>query len=453
MISTPAKAELNLRLCTQYQVGTMGVMEFAAEDRPVCLSAPPIAVLIAATSSAGLLCTGWLWGLLLMATLPIESTHLLSTPVAAITTVGTGVLAGRVVAALTHRRTLASALALAIVAMVDVGVGPVAGPLIPFVSPTWLFRAMLGMFAGCAAVPRSGSALLSQAALRRSRSIVAASVVLVSLNGVGPASAWIASVRRKHPTATMQQTHGVDLVVDTHQWLANQAVEILRGDSKTAIVRFLDSPDPSAPVATSGTPGRHETYRWRLLRGAGDADGSLYPQIPDHFHNWWTHGGRRWIGGSSAASNAELAFANAEQAWKAGDRGTAMHWLGATVHLTTDACVPQHQFFMINVYHHQFEEWVRSHQRELAVDRGGIYRADFRQYSGHGGTDWSSSHPRGWVDECAHRAAGQLQAATHSNATVSQPSDAQWLTATHIGDTQRLAAGLVAFFFEQVQGP
>lgn len=365
-----------------------------------------------------------------------------------------GVLSGLVIRTLTTNCLLAGGLAIGGVVLVAVGVGPIAGPLVPFMSAGWILGTASGVVLGIAPQGKERARIRSRSV--RHRFAAAAAVVgglAVVAAGFEPANAWIASARLKRPTVTMNRTHGVDLVVDTHQWLANRGVEILRNDSKTSIVDFLDSPDPSAPIATTGTPGTHESYRWRLLMGASDADGSLYPQIPDHFHNWWTHAGRQWIGGSSAASNAEIAFSNAKVAWNQGDKAKAMHWLGATVHLTTDICVPQHQFFMVNVYHHQFEVWVRRNQSALAVDSGGIYRADFRERTAHGGTDWSSAHPRGWVDECAHRSAAMLQASTHSNATVSKASDPQWLTAPLISDAQRISAGLIAFFFDEVHGP
>ena len=282
-------------------------------------------------------------------------------------------------------------------------------------------------------------------------SMCAAAVIVVAAS---PAHAWIAGARLKTPTATQIRTHGVDLVIDTHQWIANQAVEILAGDGRADIVALLDAQDPTAPEAldpATGVPmGRRETYRWRLLLGARDADGVLYRQIPDHFFNFWTHHGRSWILGGSAAIGAEKAFATAARAWRSGDQSTAIYWLGAAIHLVTDACVPQHQFFAVNPYHHQYELWVQQHQPQLAVNSGGIYQDQFRVNEGHGGEAWSSTHPRGWVDECAHRAVQQLRAASHPNTSVDQPNDPRLLTTGHIADTQRLAAGFIAFFFDEV---
>lgn len=94
------------------------------------------------------------------------------------------------------------------------------------------------------------------------------------------------------------------------------------------------------------------------------------------------------------------------------------------------------------------------HQGELGVDRGGIYAAQCRVGDAHGGDAWSSAHPRGWVDECAHRAARNVQAATHPNgSTDSSPSDPRWRTAPHIADAQRLTAGFIKLFFDRVGAP
>jgi hypothetical protein len=178
----------------------------------------------------------------------------------------------------------------------------------------------------------------------------------------------------------------------------------------------------------------------------------LFSKVPDHLHNFWTHHGRKWIFGKSAASYAEQAFATATTAWRANDRANAMYWFGAALHLVTDACVPQHNWFGVGYYHHDYELWVLQHQSQLGVDRGGIYQEDFRVRDAHGGPAWTSSYPRGWVDECAHRSAGVMREAMHAASTPSTLSDPQWATADHVGNTQRIAAGFVRFFFDEVGG-
>jgi hypothetical protein len=289
------------------------------------------------------------------------------------------------------------------------------------------------------------------------RTLAVGAAPLLVLAVAQPAEAWIASASLTTPTDTMVRSNDVDLSVDTHQWLARQAMTILANDGRNDIAAFLATPDPTAPGAndpSTGAPtGTTETFGWRLLQGARDADGVLHPQLPDHFHNWWTHQGKWWIVGGSAAGGAELAYSRATDAWAAGDRSDAVYWLGAALHLVDDACVPQHEFYGLNVYHHQYERWVQIHQDALAVDSGGIYADQFRVGSGHGGPAWSSAHPRGWVDECAHRAAGNLVAATNPNPPEPSMTGPQWHTAPHIADTQRLSAGFVAFFFDSVGGP
>lgn len=299
---------------------------------------------------------------------------------------------------------------------------------------------------------------------RRTRAGAAwiAGVVVVTELVVGsgiidaPARAWIAGCRRK-PTAVQATSNGVDYGASTHQWLAGRAIAILQADGSEPIRRFLSTPDPTAPAARVprfGEPsGSTETYGWRLLRGAAEADCSLYRQVPDHLHNFWSHRGRRMIVGESAASNAEKAFSNATAAWRRGDRSLAMEWLGASLHLVQDSCVPQHNFYGIGINHSAYERWVLTNQEALAVGTGAIGADAFRVQRGHGGTNWSSSHPRGWADECAHRAAGGLRSASANPAKVPSKADPQWRTAEHVAYTQRLGAGFVVFFFTTVGQP
>lgn len=288
------------------------------------------------------------------------------------------------------------------------------------------------------------------------RAVVASSLAMV-LVGTVPAGAWYAGVRRSTPTQRQANTGGIDLSVSTHQWLATQGMTILGADGHAAVAAFLATPDPTAPEATdpvTGAPlGMPNTFAWRLLKGVNDADGVLYPQIRDHLHNHWTHRGRQYLFGPSAASNAEEAFEKAIGFWKAQDRGNAIYWLGAALHLVQDSCVPQHGWFGIGTYHSDYERWVLQNQDGLAVGSGGIYQGDFRVGGGHGGDDWSSAHPRGWADECAHRGFANLAAASHPRPKVSRPTDKQWLTAPHVAAVQGLSAGFIVFYFDTVGGP
>jgi hypothetical protein len=87
------------------------------------------------------------------------------------------------------------------------------------------------------------------------------------------------------------------------------------------------------------------------------------------------------------------------------------------------------------------------------VRRGGIYRTDFRRRTGHGGDEWSSTHTRGWIDECAHRAA-ELIVNTAQPPPDDPAADSSTYdnTMAHFGDAQRFTAGYLAFFFESVGG-
>ena len=235
----------------------------------------------------------------------------------------------------------------------------------------------LAMFttAGATLEPVAIRALRSPGRLRRTTAIGVAGTAL-ALVGAAPSGAWVSGVRQATPSPAQQNTGGIDTARSTHQWLAAQGVTILGNDGHDAVAAFLASPDPTAPEATdptTGAPlGAPNSYEWRLLGGVDDADGVLYPQIRDHLHNHWTHRGRRYVLGASAASNAEKAFAEAERRWAAGDKGDAVYWLGAALHLVQDACVPQHGWFGVGIYHSDYERWVRANQDGLAVTSGGM---------------------------------------------------------------------------------
>ncbi|HEU4566960.1 MAG TPA: hypothetical protein VFR99_02935 [Marmoricola sp.] len=291
----------------------------------------------------------------------------------------------------------------------------------------------------------------------RRAAAVATSVGLAGVSvfgSVAGAGAW--SVDEPSPSdPRMVAGDGVVVGMDTHAFLIRQGDRILRHDGRTAIADFLDSPDPGAPWrhdASGRRLGTRESYLWRVQLGARDADRSLKPQMPDHFFNWWTHSGKGLIAGPSAATWAEQQFADAVRAWRQGDRDRAMYHLGAATHLVDDGCTPPHESELVP-NHRAYEEWVLGRQASWAVERGGIYQADFRVGHGHGGADWSSAHTRGWVDECAHAAAALVV-----NSAQPPPGDplsggAYLRTRAHFEFTQRITAGYLAFFFDHVGGP
>jgi hypothetical protein len=269
------------------------------------------------------------------------------------------------------------------------------------------------------------------------------------------AGAW--SVDEPAPSApAMVAGNGVVVADDTHAFLIQQGAVILRHDGRAAVADFLATPDPTAPLqrTTAGSMRQYrETYLWRVELGSRDADRVLKKRAaPDHFFNWWTHSGRGLIAGTSAATWAEQQFSLAVQSWRTGDRANAMYHLGTATHLVDDACAPPHASQYVPD-HRAYEEWVVAWQAQFAQTGGGIYRTDFRVRGGHGGREWSSSHTRGWVDECAHRAAELIV-----NTAQPPPEDPSGTTPysntmQHFRDAQRLTAGYLAFFFETVGGP
>jgi hypothetical protein len=130
-----------------------------------------------------------------------------------------------------------------------------------------------------------------------------------------------------------------------------------------------------------------------------------------------------------------------------------MYHLGAATHLVDDACAPPHSF-VLDPNHRAYENWMMAHQRQMTSSSGGIYRDQFRVHEGHGGPEWSSSHTRGWVDECAHRAADMIpNAAVPPPDATDDPSGEIRRTDSLFRQAQQLTAGYLAFFFETVGGP
>ena len=354
------------------------------EPRPVA----PVAVVAVA---AGLGWAGWIAGALLSVTRPIA---FLGPVGPASCSPRRARLAGAVAVLVARRVTSAPGRCIAVAGLVAPLTARPVGAMIGLSEPGSVPWLAVTPFLIGAALTLLAVTPMGPRTVRRMAVGVAPLLVLLTAQ---PAGAWIASASLMTPTDAMARSNDVDLSVDTHQWLAQRAMTILANDGRTSIAAFLAAPDPTAPTAndaTTGAPtGTTETYGWRLLQGVRDADGVLHAQLPDHFHNWWTHQGKWWIVGGSAADGAELAFTHATDAWAAGDRSNAIYWLGAALHLVDDACVPQHEFYGLNVYHHQYERWVQIHQDTLAVTSGGIYADQFRVGGGHGGPAWSSAHP------------------------------------------------------------
>jgi hypothetical protein len=295
------------------------------------------------------------------------------------------------------------------------------------------------------------------APLRWRVTAVATGTSLTVLGVVAGAGAWSVD----EPGASdprMVDGNGVVVDMDTHAFLIQQGAAILAGDGHVDVVKFLNSPDPTAPVshAKRGASPRatreHESFLWRMQLGARDADRVLkHPLMPDHFFNWWTHSGKGLVAGPSGATYAEQQFSDAVASWQRGDRSAAMYHLGAATHLVDDACAPPHEFFLVP-NHRAYEERMLQIQDQLGVDRGGVYQADFRVHSGHGGPEWSSAHTRGWVDECAHRAADIV--INTAQPTPADPTSGRLDgTFEQFRDTQRLTAGYIQFFFDSVRGP
>ena len=270
---------------------------------------------------------------------------------------------------------------------------------------------------------------------------------------VTPVGAWTVGEPGSTNPAVIRG-NGIVVADDTHALFLQQAVVILKNDGHVEVARFLRTADPNAPRRRDAKSGRlltsTESYLWRLQLGSHDADRVNKDEMPDHFFNWWTHSGKGLIAGPSGATYAEEQFAEAKRLWSRGDRSGAMYHLGAAAHLVADACTPPHASFLVPK-HRAYENWIVQHQASMTATSGGIYRDQFRVGTGHGGPDWSSDHTRGWVDECAHHGSRYIPDG------LQPPSEDPILneeaaihTTTLLRFVQRLTAGYLAFFFDEV---
>ena len=285
---------------------------------------------------------------------------------------------------------------------------------------------------------------------------VAAVCSAVVAGSATPVGAWTVGEPESNDPAVVRG-NGIVVADDTHAFFLAQAVEILQNDGHDAVARFLRTADPNAPRRRDPRSGRRlpatESYLWRLQLGSHDADRVNKSLMPDHFFNWWTHSGKGLIAGPSAATYAEERFAEARRLWSRGDRSAAMYHLGAAAHLVADACTPPHASFLVPE-HRAYENWILSNQASMKATSGGLYRDQFRVGSGHGGTEWSSDHTRGWVDQCAHRAAEYIPDAVQPPSEDPILNEAAAIRTTAlIRDAQRITAGYLAFFFDEVGGP
>lgn len=288
--------------------------------------------------------------------------------------------------------------------------------------------------------------------VRRSVGVLGVCSALV-VGSVTPVGAWTVGEPSSDDPSVIRG-NGIVVADDTHAFFLEQAVIILENDGHADLARFLRSADPKAPLRRDAKTGHKltttESYLWRLQLGSHDADRVNKDEMPDHFFNWWTHSGKGLIAGPSGATYAEEQFAEAKRQWARGDRSAAMYHLGAAAHLVADACTPPHASFLVPE-HRAYENWIVDHQASMKATSGGIYRDQFRVGSGHGGTEWSSDHTRGWVDECAHHGAEYIPDGL-------QPPSAETLlhkgaaggTTELVQFVQRLTAGYLMFFFDEV---
>ncbi len=223
----------------------------------------------------------------------------------------------------------------------------------------------------------------------------------------------------------------------THQFYVRQAAIILRYDGYTRYADFL----------TSIIPGTTIRYIDEVSRGVADADidpyiVSIFPWYM-HFHHPWSHEGL-W-GTSSAGNVCRYWFNEAVTAWRAGNRATAMYYLGLASHMMQDPFVPHRSRLATENGHGNYEAWAQTNRWTYAVSSGGVYT--FPVLTGH----YTPSTAFGWADKAAHISYDSTYW-FRVNADISDgyADDYPYVGSRLIPLTQRYTAGFMRFFFATV---
>ncbi|MFZ5644217.1 MAG: zinc dependent phospholipase C family protein [Bacillota bacterium] len=142
-----------------------------------------------------------------------------------------------------------------------------------------------------------------------------------------------------------------DLGGETHLFLNNQTIEILKNDGKYDEALLFD------------------TYRNYVDLGNIWADKGW--KYLAHYYRPDT--GKGLIPFASAITECNTYFNAALHNWKSGKIEKSMFYLGASAHILQDMCVPHHAKGIALNGHRKFEIWIMNNKNKFKIKKGGYY--------------------------------------------------------------------------------
>jgi phospholipase C len=202
-----------------------------------------------------------------------------------------------------------------------------------------------------------------------------------------------------------------DRAGDTHTFLNDQAITILKNDGYTNASEFFAE------------------FKQIIVEGNLWAD-KLWKNA---FHHYNPRNKRGLLIWPSGTDQCNIWFNDSLAQWKKGRLSKSMFLLGAAIHIVQDLCQPYHANCKVFDGHQKYEQWVDARKHRFAVNDRGIYGI--------------SDKPAGWVIENARYSARCISSVSRSG------EDAEKVSATKalLARAQRTTAGFLMFFLEQAQ--
>jgi len=138
---------------------------------------------------------------------------------------------------------------------------------------------------------------------------------------------------------------------ETHLFLNNQSLHILRNDNKIHIVKVL------------------EKYKHFIDIGNLWADKGW--KCFAHYYD--PYSGKGIIPWVSATTECRNYFQLALHNWKLEKQQKSMFYLGAAAHILQDMCVPHHAMGIAFNGHRKFESWALINRNLFSIKDGGLY--------------------------------------------------------------------------------
>lgn len=202
-----------------------------------------------------------------------------------------------------------------------------------------------------------------------------------------------------------------DKAGDTHRFLTEQAICILKNDGYTEAAEFFSK------------------FKDNLVEGNLWAD-LLWKNAFHHYSPVTEKGLLFFSGGADQCGHW---FNAALNQWRKGRVGKSMFMLGAACHIVQDLCQPYHANCRVFGGHQKYEQWADSNKNLFAVNEGGMYGAQ--------------NTPADWVVQNANFSFRHIK-------NISKPGDDPQKiasTETLLAGAQKSSAGFLMFFLQEAQ--